>query len=158
MSIADQDVSFTGLEFNGREISIEKQLGVSFNFGGQSIIGKVVRAEAEVDPKTRMLSVVASLDTDSRSRLNPILVGQYAQAKITGVEVKDVYVIARNYIRNESIWVVDENMILSNRPINILRYENEFALVDEGIEIGDRLLTSRLSSLINGQKVTFSLK
>ena len=45
-----------------------------------------------------------------------------------------------------------------NRPINVIRYENEFALVGEGIENGDRLLTSRLSSLINGQKVTFSLK
>ena len=158
LPIADQDVSFTGLEFNGREILAEKRLGVSFNFGGKNIIGKVVRAEAEVDPKTRMLSVVATLGTDTRSKLSPILVGQYAQAEITGIEVKDVYVIARNYIRNESIWVVDKNMILMNRPINVLRYENEFALVDEGIEKGDRLLTSRLSSLINGQKVTFTLE
>ena len=158
LPIADQDVSFTGLEFNGREISAEKRLGVSFSFRGKNIIGKVVRAEAEVDPKTRMLSVVATLGTDTRSKLSPILVGQYAQAEITGIEVKDVYVIARNYIRNESIWVVDQNMILMNRPINVLRYENEFALVDEGIEKGDRLLTSRLSSLINGQKVTFSLE
>ena len=48
--------------------------------------------------------------------------------------------------------------MLMNRPINVLRYENKFALIDEGIEKGDRLLTSRLSSLINGQKVTFSLE
>jgi len=158
LPIADQDVSFTGLDFNGQEISIEKQLEVTFSFGGKNITGKVVRAEAEVNSKTRMLSVVASLDAQSSNGLNPILIGQYAQASIKGVEVSDVYVIARNYIRNESIWVVDENMTLMNRPINVIRYENEFALVGEGIETGDRLLTSRLSSLINGQKVTFSLK
>ena len=60
MPIADQDVSFTGLEFNGQEISIEKQLEVTFSLGGKNITGKVVRAEAEVDSKTRMLSVVAA--------------------------------------------------------------------------------------------------
>ncbi len=158
LPIADQDVSFTGLEFNGLEIPNDKRLEVSFIFSGKNITGKVVRAEAEVDPKTRMLSVIASLDNDFSSGLNPILIGQYAQAEIKGVEVKDVYVISRSYIRNESIWVVDKNMELMNRPINVLRYENEFALVNDGIERGDRLLTSRLSSLINGQRVTFSLK
>ena len=48
-------------------------------------------------------------------------------------------------------------MILYSRPVEVLRYENEFALIDEGIEAGDRLLTSRLSSLVNGLKVTFDL-
>jgi hypothetical protein len=53
--------------------------------------------------------------------------------------------------------VVDSNLELKNRPVNVLRYENEYALVTEGIENGDRLLVSRLSSLINGQKVTYDL-
>ena len=48
-------------------------------------------------------------------------------------------------------------MELMSRPVSVLRYENEYALVDDGIEEGDRLLTSRLSSLINGQKVTYSI-
>ena len=63
----------------------------------------------------------------------------------------------RNNIRNQSLWVVNSSMELVNRPVNVLRYENEYALVDEGIENGDRLLVSRLSSLINGQKVTYSI-
>ena len=85
------------------------------------------------------------------------MVGQYAQATISGSKINDVYVIPRNNIRNRTLWVVDSNMELMNRPVNILRYENEYALVNEGIEKGDRLLTSRLSSLINGQKVTYNI-
>ena len=106
----DQDVSFTGLEFNGQKF--REKFRVTFSFGGKNITGKVVRAEAEVDSKTRMLSVVASLGAQSSNGLNPILIGQYAQARIKGVEVSNVYVITLNYIRNESIWVVDENMTL----------------------------------------------
>ena len=88
---------------------------------------------------------------------NLVLVGQYAQAIISGMQVNNVYVIPRDNIRNQSLWVVDSNRELMNRPVNVLRYENEYALVNEGIEPGDRLLLSRLSSLINGQKVTYSI-
>ena len=157
LPIADQDVNFTGLDFNGLQIPKQKQLQVSFKLGEQLVNGKVIRAEAEVDPKTRMLSVVASINKNEDEGEHFVLVGQYAQAMISGTRVNEVYVIPRNNIRSESLWVVDSNMELMNRPVNVLRYENEYALVNEGIENGDRLLMSRLSSLINGQKVTYSI-
>tara|TARA_A100001011_G_scaffold112271_1_gene118727 strand:+ start:4941 stop:6074 length:1134 start_codon:yes stop_codon:yes gene_type:complete len=157
LPIADQDISFTGLDFNGLQIPNKDQLDVRINLNGQMVNGKVIRAEAEVDPKTRMLSVVASVGINDDATSNLVLVGQYAQATIFGTKVNDVYVIPRNNIRNQSLWVVDSNMELMNRPVNVLRYENEYALVDEGIEEGDRLMLSRLSSLINGQKVTYSI-
>ena len=157
LPIADQDVKFTGLDFNGIQIPIDKQLEVSINLNGTTVNGKVVRAEAEVDPKTRMLSVIASVGQNTGETGGQVLVGQYAQALITGTEINDVYVVTRNNIRNQALWVVNSKMELMNRPVSVLRYENEYALVDDGIEEGDRLLTSRLSSLINGQKVTYSL-
>ena len=157
LPIADQDVNFTSLDFNGLKIPKKKQLEVSINLNGHMVTGKVIRAEAEVDSKTRMLSVVASIDKSGDETANLVLVGQYAQATISGIKINEVYVIPRNNIRNQSLWVVDSNLELKNRPVNVLRYENEHALVTEGIENGDRLLVSRLSSLINGQKVTYDL-
>ena len=157
LPIADQDVNFTGLDFNGLQIPNEGQLEVSMSLSGKMINGKVIRAEAEVDPKTRMLSVVASVDMNKGAADNLVLVGQYAQATISGMRIEDVYVVPRNNIRNQSLWIVNSNKELMNRPVSVLRYENEYALVNEGIEKGDRLLLSRISSLINGQKVTFSI-
>ena len=158
LPIADQDVPFTGLDFNGRQIPEEKQLDVELSLGNSILKGKVVRAEAEVDPITRMLSIVARIDnTPSVSNSNPIAVGQFVQAIIYGIEIPDVVVLPRTAVRDEGVWVVDTSMILYNRSVEVLRYENEFALIGEGIETGDRLLTSRLSSLVNGLKVTFDL-
>ena len=157
LPIADQDVDFTGLEFNGIQIPNHKQLGVVINLNGHETTGRVIRAEAEVDPVTRMLSVISSIHTNNDMDGNLVFVGQYVQATISGITIDGVYVIPRTSIRNHSIWVVNSKMEITNRPVNILRYENEFALVDEGIEEGDRLLTSRLSSLINGQKVTYDI-
>mgnify|MGYP001323818103 FL=1 len=130
---------------------------VVFDIGGMKINGKIVRAEAEIDSKTRMLSVVASVEESEKENENLILVGQYAQAVIYGIEVDGVFILPRNSIRNESLWVVNKEMQLMKRPVNVLRYENEYALVNDGIEDGDRLLLSRLSSLINGQKVTYNI-
>ena len=158
LPIADQDVPFTGLDFNGRQIPEDKQLDVKFSLGNSNLKGKVVRAEAEVDPMTRMLSIVARIDnTPSISSSNPIAVGQFVQATIYGIEIPEIVVLPRTAVRDEGVWIVDTSMILYNRPVDVLRYENEFALIGEGIETGDRLLTSRLSSLVNGLKVTFEL-
>ena len=156
LPITDQDVAFTGLSFNGLEIQKDSQLDVTFNIRDNVFNGKVIRADAEVDPKTRMLSVVASISENKNNNL--ILVGQYIQATIFGTEIDDVFILPRNSVRNESIWVVNSKMELANRAVDVVRYEGEFALVSEGIEKGDRLLQSRLSSLINGQKVTYTLK
>ena len=89
---------------------------------------------------------------------NLILVGQYIQATIFGMEMDNIFLLPRNNVRNESVWVVNSQMELTNRAVDIVRFEGEFALIGEGIEKGDRLLKSRLSSLINGQKVTYTLK
>ena len=149
---------FTGLDFNGRQIPDDKQLDVELSLGNSFLKGKVVRAEAEVDPMTRMLSIVARIDnTPSVSKSSPIAVGQFVEAIIYGIEIPDVVVLPRTTVRDGGVWVVDTSMILYNRPVEVLRYENEFALIDEGIESGDRLLTSRLSSLVNGLKVKFDL-
>ena len=158
LPITDQDVKFTGLSFNGLEIPDNKQLDVAFTIGDNILNGKVIRAEAEVDPRTRMLSVVASISEKNNDNNNLILVGQYIQATIFGMEIDNIFILPRNNVRNESVWVVDSQMELMNRAVDIIRFEGEFALIGEGIEEGDRLLQSRLSSLINGQKVTYTLK
>ena len=73
LPIADQDVKFTGLSFNGLEIQKDNQLDVTFNIGDDVFNGKIIRAEAEVDPKTRMLSVVANISENKNNNLIQIL-------------------------------------------------------------------------------------
>ncbi len=49
-------------------------------------------------------------------------------------------------------------MTMQNRSVEVIRNESEFALIGEGFETGDKLLTSRVSSLVNGLKVTLKLR
>lgn len=156
LPVADQDVPFTGLEFNGQQIKQLKQLDVQFFIGKSILSGRVIRAEAEVDPITRMLSVVAKIE-NNKENSNTIAVGQFVQATISGIDIENVTVLPRTAVRDGSVWIVDQELTLYKRSVETLRFENEFALIGEGLEKGDRLLTSRLSSLVNGLKVTFEL-
>ena len=163
MVIADQDVSFTGLDFNGKFLSALDQLQVEFSQGSLASNyrwkGNIVRTEAEVDPLTRMLAIVARIDNRKMKATsqNPLAIGQYVSAEITGIEMKNVFVIPRTLVRNESVWVVNNQRVLCKRNVEILRYENENAFIGKGFKMGDRLLKTRLSSLVDGLKVTYDL-
>ena len=104
-----------------------------------------------------MLALVARINNINSvlSANTPLAVGQFVEATISGIELNDITVIPRTAVRDESVWVVDQDLRLRNRPVEIIRYEDAFALIGEGFERGDRLLTSRLSSLVNGQQVKF---
>ena len=159
LPIADQDVPYSGLEFNGQKIEENKRLDVIIIQGDNKWPAKIVRTEAEIDPVTRMMAVVAKVDnSDKKMFSTPLAVGQYVQAKISGIEISNISVLPRSSVRNESVWVVDNQMSMQNRSVDVLRNEDDFALIGEGFEPGDRLLTSRVSSLVNGLRVTLELK
>jgi len=159
LPIADQDVPFSGLDFNGQKIEKSKQLDVIIIQGDNKWSAKIVRTEADIDPITRMMAVVAKIDnSDIKMFTMPLAVGQFVQAKISGIEISDIFILPRSSVRNESVWVVDRQMSMRNRSVEVLRNEGDSALIGEGFEPGDRLLTSRVSSLVNGLKVTLELK
>ena len=159
LPIADQDVPYSGLEFNGQKIEENKRLDVIIIQGDNKWPAKIVRTEAEIDPVTRMMAVVAKVDnSDKKMFTTPLAVGQFVEAKISGIEILNISVLPRSSVRNESVWVVDNQMSMQNRSVDVLRNEDDFALIGEGFEPGDRLLTSRVSSLVNGLRVTLELK
>jgi multidrug efflux pump subunit AcrA (membrane-fusion protein) len=49
LPIADQDVPFTGLDFNGQQIQNDKQLDVEFSIGDKVLFGKWSGTEVKVD-------------------------------------------------------------------------------------------------------------
>ena len=159
LPIADQDVFFSGLEFNGQKIKDNKRLDVTIIQGNNQWPAKVIRTEAEIDPITRMMAVVAKIENiDNEMFTTPLAVGQFVQAKISGIELNKISVLPRSSVRNETVWVVDDSMTMQNRSVEVIRNESEFTLIGEGFEPGDKLLTSRVSSLVNGLKVTLKLR
>ncbi len=58
----------------------------------------------------------------------------------TGKELKHIYRLPQELVKNRTVWVVNGENELQPRTVNVLRAEGEFLLVGEGLEQSDMLV------------------
>lgn len=114
--------------------------------------GRIVRTEAEIDPKTRMVNVVARVDNSQQPY--PLSVGLFVEADIEGKLAKKVYVLPRQALRNDNeVLVVAPDNTLHYRKIEPLRLYRDKVLVKKGLEPGELVCISPLQTVIDGMPV-----
>ena len=159
LPISEKDIEFLDIPLSGSSIrnNIQPNVRLFTEYGGDSFSwnGKINRTVAEIDPKTRMLSVVAQvknlLDKDNKSL--PLKKGMFVSAEIEGLELSGVVIAPRHTVRDGRIWIVDKEGILKHKAVNILRYEDEYAFIESGLSSDDSILLTRLGVLVDGMKL-----
>ncbi len=117
-------------------------------------IGQLMRLEAEIDERSRMLYGVARVRQDV-SATHPIMpVGLFVHADIRGRKVQDVIRLPRSSMRdNNQVLVVDEDNHLHFRDVSILRLEHDEMLIDHGLADGELVCISPLQTVVDGMIV-----
>ena len=89
-------------------------MGLAAEFAGQRHVwdGEIVRTEGELDPRSRMVHVVAQV-ADPYGRTSggatPLAVGLFVEATIAGRQVPGAFVLPRSALREgDQVYVVDE--------------------------------------------------
>lgn len=121
----------------------------------ESWTGRVVRMEAEVDPGSRMATIVIEVrDPYDRSRSRPALLpGTFVDVRISGRTVNDVIAVPRYAVHEGGrVWVVEESA-LRIRDVEIVRSDRQHAYVGSGLEDGDRIVVSALDAVTDGMAV-----
>ena len=117
--------------------------------------GELVRPEAEVDPRTRVIHCVARLENPyaPRSPGQPLLVGMYVRAEIPGRDVECV-VVPRSALRGrDRVIVVDAEQRLRLRRVEVFRKEGEVVLLTSGLETGERVCVTEVHPFLDGMEV-----
>jgi len=128
--------------------------------------GRVVRTEGEIDPKTRMVHVVArvadpygrdaSADAEQRER-PPLAVGLFVEAEILGREIERATLLPRVALREGGrVYVVDAEGRLRFRDVEVLREEREQVVIGRGLRDGERVCISPLAAALDGMRVRIS--
>ncbi|MAG33245.1 MAG: efflux transporter periplasmic adaptor subunit [Deltaproteobacteria bacterium] len=132
---------------------------LSAEFAGRAHIweGALVRTEAELDPRSRMVRLVARV-TDpygiETTRSAPLAVGLFVEAKIEGQEVENAVVLPRDALRDgDRVYVVDADDRIRFRSVEVLRTERDTVILASGLTPGERVCTSPLQAAIDGMKV-----
>ena len=154
LPIADKDIPFLGIPLDGTSIDAANrpEVRLSTSYGGDELNTKgfIVRSESEIDPKTRMISAIATIPISNTN--SGFKVGMFVNAEINGLSFPGVTVVPRSAVKDNMIWVVIDEK-LRRKSVEVIRFEKDFAFISDGLNKNDRILITRLSSYVDGMPV-----
>lgn len=159
LPIAASQLEYLGLPISTRgqiPPDIQPPVTLTADFGNTRMIweGVLVRAEAEIDERSRMVYGVTRLLSMRDKDSLPIPVGLFVQAQIRGREVANVVRLPRSAIRdNNQVLIVDKDNRLRFRNVVILRLEHEDVLISDGLANGELVSISPLQTVVDGMLV-----
>jgi RND family efflux transporter MFP subunit len=174
LPLPDRELRYLDIPFDlgshpqpGDATPVEKpvvRLHAEFAGEARSWLGRIVRTEGEIDPKSRMLHLVARVE-DPYGRIEPsgrvpLAVGLFVEAEIEGRRAAEVFVLPRVALRadgdREWVYVADAAGRLRFREVAVLRREREQVVIGSGLTPGDRVIVSPMAAAVDGMRVRTS--
>ncbi|MCR9093181.1 MAG: efflux RND transporter periplasmic adaptor subunit [bacterium] len=122
--------------------------------------GVLDRTEAELDPRSRMINLVARVPEPYKleaPRSAPLAIGLFVDAEIEGRVVEDAFVLPRDALRaGDRVYVIDAENRIAFREVEVLRTERDRVVVAGGLVAGEMICTSPLDAAIDGMLVRVS--
>lgn len=125
--------------------------------GDESWRANLVRTEGAIDEAARQLHVIAQIDDPfghGNQGRAPLKIGQYVTAEIGGKYLEDVLVIPNNTIYQGSYVYVVEDSLLRRREITIDWQNDRDAIIAQGLQQGEQLVTTPLGQVTSGIRVS----
>ena len=158
LPIQDEELAYLQLPLSGQTDQHMPTVILRARFAGEEHTwqGRIVRTEGELDPKTRMINIVAQVQSPyerSGSR-PPLAVGLFVEAEIIGKRVDNVFVLPRSALQaNEQVYVMTDENRLSFREVEIIREVGENVYITGGLKRGETISLSTVSNAIEGMLV-----
>lgn len=131
-------------------------LRAEFGGGMQSWEAHIVRTEGELDPRTRMVNLIARMESpyEPSDGGQPLVVGLFVDAEILGREYEDVVVVPQAALHEGGlVHIVDDDDRLRMRAVDVLRVTDGMAYLKSGIRRDERISLSSLDAAVDGQQV-----
>ena len=128
---------------------------VMASIAGRNLVcqGRVVRAEGEVDEKTRMINVIVRVDKPY-ARKPPLAMGLFVTVEIEGHILPNAAVIPRASLHQGNVaWVVNGDGVLQFRKVDVALHQGEGIIVRSGLKDGEMVVISSLKAVTDGMNV-----
>lgn len=116
--------------------------------------GRVVRAEGQIDEKTRMINVVVRVLNPYATK-PPLAIGQFVEVRIKGFTLPHATIIPRAAMHGENtVWAVSpDDGRLYFRTVDIARMDQRGVVIRNGLKPGDQVVISPLKVVTDGMRV-----
>lgn len=126
------------------------------NIGGvvHDWAAEIVRTEGVFDPDTRVLHLVGQVQDPYQPDREPLRIGTFVSAAIEGTDAGAMFVIPRHSLeRGKTLWMVDSDMAIQPRDLDVVRADEGFAYVATGLRDGDRYTVTPPENSLPGMRV-----
>ena len=114
---------------------------------------EVVRSEGVIDQVSRMSYLVAQLPTPYADNTKPLRFGSYINATIEGRSLDNAIIVPHHLVKDKQIAILNANNTLSFKTLNIVREQDGMVIADQGLQLGEQLITSALEYPSEGMAV-----
>lgn len=159
LPIAGDQLQYLGLDVSHRGPIAENarpEVTISAAFGTTQLIwnGELVRTEAEIDERSRMIYGVSRIRLNGDKDTPSVPVGLFVHAEIQGRSVDNIVRLPRSAMRdNDQILVIDQENRLRFRQVSILRLEHDEVLISSGLSDGELVCVSAIQTVVDGMHV-----
>ena len=163
LPVHDKELAFLDLSLFETAKSKDDAVILKATFAGEEHTwsARIARTEGELDSRTRMINVIAEIDSpySSKDSRPPLTIGLFVEAEILGRFIKDAVVIPQSAIQDRNlVYTVNEKNRLEFRKVKILRMINDQAVITDGLKTGDTVCISALRNAEPGMEVRTSTK
>ena len=114
----------------------------------------VLREEGRIDSTSRTAHVILSVVPNSDGLPLPPT-GLFLNVTIEGSSLEDVYELSRISLQDRSqVLVLTDRDEVELRKVSVVRRESDVVYISEGLQPGERVITSAIDAPVNGMKVT----
>ncbi len=149
------------MDFNaGAMAMIVKNLGmkaivrIRFNDTTVEWPAQVVRISDTIDPKTRTLGAIVSVDKAYKRAIigdrPPLIKGMFVEVEIRTTGLNNQIVVPRSALHANKVYLVNDKSRLAIRPVTVKLVQGDFVIVDSGLATKDRVIVSDLSPAVPG--------
>lgn len=122
---------------------------------GETRKGSLFRLVGTLTDQTRLARVLVEVPDphgylQENSNQPRLMIGSFVEANIQAQELENVVRLSRDYVRqNDTVWI-NESDTLRIREANILFRDANYAYITDGLEDGDQVVTTNLTTVVDG--------
>jgi len=156
LPVSQEEFSQLGLDSFSADANDQSPflVSISSTVGNQAYQwdAKITRTDSTFDINTRQIDVIAEVQDPfgKDSGQTALKIGQFVSARIQGRTVEDVFVIPNKSIREGSYVYTVRDGKLAKQSIKVLWQDDQNALIGDGIQAGELVVTTSLNSTLAG--------
>ena len=157
LPVHDDDLAFLPLDLGQGSGDLALDVTLASRFAGRehSWPASIQRSEGELDPKTKMVNLVAQVAAPyaQPEGTPPLIIGLFVEAEIAGHALDDIAMLPRSaLLPGDAVYLVDGEQRLIRQEVEVVRIVGEDAYVG-GLASGDVVCIDAVPRVLEGRRV-----